>query len=86
MPLTELPVTNIVHIIVQNKISLSNAMICRIKQKSFQFFLKSLMSVISLMSTVDAATENARSDETSVTSLDAEQPDNIHSRDSNYQY
>ena len=55
-----------------NKISLSNAMICRIKQKSFQFLFKKLGVVISLMSTsrlfhaLGAATENARSDETSL--------------------
>ena len=57
-----------------NKISLSKAMICRIKQKVFSFFLKSLVSEISLMSTgrlfyaLGAATENARSDETSLES------------------
>ena len=48
-------------------------MICRIEQKSFQFlFEKPPVSVISLMSTgrlfhaLGAATENARSDETSL--------------------
>ena len=47
-------------------------MICRIKQKSFQFLFEKLVSVISLLSTgrlfhaLGAATENARSDETSL--------------------
>ena len=55
-----------------NQISLTNAMICRMNKKVFSFFLKSLVFVISLMSTgglfhdLGAATENARSDETSL--------------------